>query len=208
MTNDKGINKYDLCDYLPNNIIKKMFEELNDSNKDGNEQGFFICSNAKNMKDMNNENTITTERVIGSKESVDKEESKCPKDLQRIGNFHTHPPFKNIILKDYYIKTYGIDAEQKILGNPSVGDMWYAINNAFEFSCIGAKDGIKCFSTNNKEKIHEDRNKYILRQKREWRKDQGTIKKPKYRERMIKFDEWHARELEKRHMFCEMKSDK
>ncbi len=202
-------DRYPLCKHLPKDIIKKMSDELNESNKDGREHGFFICSNTKAIQDINDKNTVSSEKTIGTEYSVFEKmekESKCPESLKKMGMFHTHPPVTNKQLKEYSIKNYGIDLEEKILTNLSRGDVWYSTHKDFEFACVGAKDGIKCFSMNPfKGKIPEDFNEYNLQQKREWRKAQGTIQKPKYREKIIRFDDWSARELEKHTPFCEIK---
>ena len=71
--------KYLCLDDRNKKIVKKMFEELKESNKDGKEHGFSICSNDKNISGIKDENTISTETCIGEWCSVSFK--RCPRNM-------------------------------------------------------------------------------------------------------------------------------
>ena len=123
---------YPACEYLPSNIIDEMKNQTVQSKKDGLEHGFTICSSAEYWKDMNNNNTIPSEKCIGTdcKISVTKEEVKksCPQDKKDLAYFHSHP--------------------KRYISLPSFGDIISMHVLEHKFACIGSKTEIKCFSQN------------------------------------------------------------
>lgn len=144
---------YPVCEYLPSNIIDEMKNQTIQSKKDGLEHGFTICSSAEYCKQqqdavkeqqsatnskmlyvgqMNNQNTIPSERCIGTecKISVTKEEVRksCPSDKKDIAYFHTHP--------------------KRDISLPSFDDIISMHALGHEFACIGSKTDIRCFSQN------------------------------------------------------------
>jgi len=123
---------YPACEYLSSNIIDEMKNQTFRSKKDGLEYGFTICSSAEYWRQMNNQNTIPSERCIGTecKISVTKEEVRksCPPDKKDIAYFHTHP--------------------KRDISLPSFDDIISMRTLEHKFACIGSKKEIKCFSQN------------------------------------------------------------
>ena len=123
---------YPACEYLPSNIIEEMKTQTFQSKKDGLEHGFTICSYAEYWRDMDNKNTVTSEKCIGTdcKITVTKEEVKksCPSDKKDLAYFHTHP--------------------KRDIALPSFDDIISMHTLEHNFACIGSKTEIKCFSQN------------------------------------------------------------
>ena len=123
---------YPACEYLPSNIIDEMKNQTIQSKKDGLEHGFTICSSAEYWGQMNNQNTVTSERCIGTdcQISVTKEEVKksCPPDKKDLAYFHTHP--------------------KRDISLPSFDDILSMHVLEHKFACIGSMTEIKCFSQN------------------------------------------------------------
>jgi hypothetical protein len=120
------------CEYLPKNIIEKMKNQTIQSKKDGLEHGFTICSSSEYWGDMNDKNTVASEKCIGTacKISVTKEEVKksCPSDTKDLAYFHTHP--------------------KRDISLPSFDDIISMHALEHNFACIGSKTEIRCFSQN------------------------------------------------------------
>lgn len=129
---NKRKSSYPACEYLPSNIIDEMKSQTIQSKKDGLEHGFTICSSAGYWRQMNNQNTIPSERCIGTecKISVTKEEVKksCPSDKKDLAYFHTHP--------------------KRDISLPSFDDIISVHALEHKFACIGSKTEIRCFSQN------------------------------------------------------------
>ncbi len=123
---------YPACEYIPSNIIDRMKEETSQSKKDLLEHGFTICSSAEYWGQMDNKNTIGSEKCIGTecKISITKGEIKksCLPDKKDIAYFHTHP--------------------KRDISLPSFDDIVSMHVLEHKFACIGAKTEIKCFSQN------------------------------------------------------------
>jgi len=123
---------YPACEYLPSNVTDEMKNQTIQSKKDGLEHGFTICSSAEYWGHMNNQNTMPSERCIGTecKISVTKEEVKksCPPDKKDLAYFHTHP--------------------KRDISLPSFDDIISIHALGHKFACIGSKREIKCFSQN------------------------------------------------------------
>lgn len=132
MTDMKKKLPYPACEYLPNNIIDEMKNQTIQSKKDGLEHGFTICSSTEYWKRMNSQNTVPSERCIGTecKISVTKEDVRksCPPDKKDLAYFHTHPN------RDISLPSFDDIISMHILGH--------------KFACIGSKTEIRCFSQN------------------------------------------------------------
>lgn len=129
---NKKKSPYPACEYLPKNIICEMKNQTIQSKKDGLEHGFTICSSSEYWGEMNDKNTVASERCIGTecKISVTKEEVKksCPSDKKDLAYFHTHP--------------------NRDISLPSFDDIISMHALEHKFACIGSKTEIRCFSQN------------------------------------------------------------
>lgn len=123
---------YPACEYLPFNIKQNMKEETIRSKKDGLEHGFVICSSAEYWGQMNEQNTVPSEKCTGTecKITVTREnvQKSCPEDKRDIAYFHTHP--------------------KRDISLPSFDDIISIHALGHKFSCIGSKKEIRCFSQN------------------------------------------------------------
>ena len=148
---------YPVCKYLPINIIDEMKKETQQSKKDKLEHGFTICSSAEYWEDMNNQNTVISEKCIGTncKISVTKDEIRkgCPSDKKDISYFHTHP------IRDISLPSFDDIVSMHTLGH--------------KFACIGSKTEIRCFSQNipATRAFMEIPSKEYERFKKSWEKD-------------------------------------
>lgn len=125
----KKKSPYPACEYLPKNIIDEMKSQTIQSKKNGLEHGFTICSSAEYWGQMNSQNTVPSEKCIGTecKITVTKEEveKSCPLDKKDLAYFHTHPKGDSL---------------------PSFDDIISMHTLGHKFACIGSKTEIRCFS--------------------------------------------------------------
>ncbi len=119
-----------ICEHLPSGVVNRMKEEIVQSKKDNVEHGFAICSSAEHVKQMNNENTVQSDRCTGDDckitVSIEGIKKSCPSNTKDVAFFHTHPKREESF--------------------PSFDDVvsMYALGH--KFSCIGSRKEIKCFS--------------------------------------------------------------
>lgn len=130
MIRNMNKRKYPACEYLPKNIIDEMKNQTIQSNKDGLEHGFTICSSVEYWRQMNNQNTLPSKICIGTecKITVTKEEigKSCPSDKKDLAYFHTHP--------------------KRDISLPSFDDIISIHALGHKFACIGSNTEIRCFS--------------------------------------------------------------
>ena len=123
---------YPVCEYLPSNIIDEMKEETRQSKKDKLEHGFVICSGAEHLAQMDNKNTVTSKKCIGTEcqisVTIEIVKKSCPPDKKDISYFHTHP------IRDISLPSFDDIVSMHALGH--------------KFMCIGSKTEIRCFSQN------------------------------------------------------------
>jgi len=148
---------YHICESLPSNIIDEMKEETRQSKKDKLEHGFVICSSAEHLEQMNNENTTTSRRCVGTdckiSITIDEIRKSCPPDKKDISYFHSHP------IRDISL--------------PSFDDIVSMHALRHKFMCIGSKTEIRCFSQNvpSPRAFMEIPSKEYDKFKKSWEKD-------------------------------------
>ncbi len=119
---------YRACQYIPNNILEEMRKENLETEEDGLEHGFTMCTSLPktdigiDLSKMTDKNTLMTNKCTGS--TCEMQLPECSSSLNRIGSFHTHP---------------------RGVAVPSFADIANETLSEGLFSCIGSHETINCF---------------------------------------------------------------